>query len=242
MGDPALVSKVDAATVEPILSPQVAPLVVTAFGGVVTILPIVAVEATRQEGLGCLTVRAPVPVDLGWVTSSRPIMVTVEAKASFGSLLACAAAVAALVRAIEDSLSPEALVLASLVSSFGDMVAIPPLDQELVLGVLSIVLDDKSKGDNLGSVAVGAPATVATFGGSTESFNTGRLAVPVLGAASKMTGVVAVALLVLTLPFFITFVASILSFAADDMVEAIRELDPLLELRVTGMIQEQGFT
>ena len=41
-------------------------------------------------------------------------------------------------------------------------------DTELVL---SIVLDAKSKRDDLGSVAVGAPAAVATFGGSTGSFD-----------------------------------------------------------------------
>ena len=149
VGDPALVSEATGTTVELILSPQVAPLVVTAsFGGVVTILPIVAAEATlvgafkesirpgfipspevlvlaRREGLGCLTVRAPEPVDLGWVTSSRPIpvavaaatslMVTVKAKASFGgivAIVACAAAVATLVRAIEDS--QRVLVLAGV--------------------------------------------------------------------------------------------------------------------------------
>ena len=36
------------------------------------------------------------------------------------------------------------------------------------------------------------------------------------------------------------FRASILSFAADDMVEDMRELDPFLALRVTGMVLERG--
>ena len=97
------------------------------FGGVVTVLPIavdVAAVATLvgaieksigpgfmllspeapalagREGLGCLTVRAPVSVttDFGWATSSRSLpvavaaapshVVTAEAKASFGGMVA----------------------------------------------------------------------------------------------------------------------------------------------------------
>ena len=245
VGDPA-VGEVEASTVELILSPQVALLVVTTSGGVVTILPIGAVEATlvgafkelirpgfihspevlvlaRREGLGCLTVRAPVPVDLGWVTSSRPIpvavaaatslMVTVKAKASFGgivAIVACAAAVATLVRAIEDS--QRVLVLA---------------------GVAPIPVDDPALvGETFGKIVAAAVAMslVGATGGLVNAALVGRT--PSFGG---MLPAAAVATTVASLRFR----SSILSFAADDMVDAMRE-EPFLALRVTGMILDRS--
>ena len=97
---------------------------------------------------------------------------------TFGGMvpLTCAvAAVATLVGANEGLClgSTEVLVLEALgVETFGKMVPVAVVvPSRATTPETLLLMDDKSKGDDLGSLAVEAPATVATFGGSTESFN-----------------------------------------------------------------------
>ena len=125
---------------------------------------------------------ASVTIDLGWVASSGALPVAVAAAPS----------PVITQEASTPSTAPthdKAFGLRTIVLSTG------------VLVLAIVFLEDSNTREDLGSMTVGAPAAVATFGGSNESFIDDQgLAEPALDGASMVSFVGAIMFAVAAIP------------------------------------------